>query len=124
MFPVPVALIIFNRPDLTKIVFDAIAKIKPNKLLVIADGPRSIEEHQKTEAARAVLSQITWDCELITNFSQINLGCRKRVSSGLDWVFSLVDKAIILEDDCLPNASFFYFCILAFIKKFFERLKK
>jgi hypothetical protein len=32
------------------------------------------------------------------------------MASGLNWVFSRVSEAIILEDDCLPSASFFRFC--------------
>ena len=46
----------------------------------------------------------------MTNYSDVNLGCKIRVSSGLDWVFSEVEEAIILEDDCLPHPSFFAFC--------------
>lgn len=105
-----VVFIIFNRPKQTEIVFEAIRKAKPKKLLVVADGPRFDEEVEKCKNARAVLQKIDWDCEVLTNFSDKNLGCGKRVSSGLDWVFSEVDEAIILEDDCLPAPSFFYFC--------------
>lgn len=106
----PVALIIFNRPDSTETVFKAIAQARPKKLLVIADGPRSPEEVEKCQKARAVIERVDWDCEVLTNFSEKNLGCRCRVASGLDWVFSEVEEAIILEDDCLPAPSFFYFC--------------
>lgn len=106
----PVAFIIFNRPDLTNIVFEAIRQAKPQKLLVIADGPRFPEEVEKCEKARAVIHQVDWECELLTNFSETNMGCKRRVSSGLDWVFSVVEEAIILEDDCLPAPSFFNFC--------------
>jgi hypothetical protein len=106
----PVALIIFNRPDLTEIVFEAIAQAKPKKLLVIADGPRFPEEAEKCQQARAVIEKVDWDCEVLTNFSEENLGCKQRVFSGLDWVFEQVEEAIILEDDCLPSPSFFYFC--------------
>lgn len=110
MLKTPVAFLIFNRPDLTSIVFDAIAQAKPKKLLVVADGPRFPEEAEKCREARAVIERINWDCEVLTNFSEINLGCKHRVSSGLDWIFSQVEEAIILEDDCLPAPSFFYFC--------------
>jgi hypothetical protein len=110
MLKTPVAFLIFNRPDLTSIVFDAIAQAKPKKLLVVADGPRFPEEAVKCRQARAVVERVDWDCEVLTNFSEINLGCKHRVSSGLDWVFSEVEEAIILEDDCLPAPSFFYFC--------------
>jgi hypothetical protein len=106
----PVAFIIFNRPDLTEQVFAAIAKAKPQKLLVIADGPRFPEEAENCKRARTVIDKVDWNCEVLTNFSKKNLGCKQRVSSGLAWVFSEVEEAIILEDDCLPSQSFFLYC--------------
>jgi hypothetical protein len=60
--------------------------------------------------ARSVIRQVNWDCEVVTNIADRNLGCRQRVVSGLNWVFSLVKEAIILEDDCVPNPSFFAYC--------------
>lgn len=107
---VPVALLIFNRPDLTEIVFQAIAKVKPAKLLVVADGPRSQEEAVKCQQARAVIEKLDWECDVLTRYSNENLGCGVCVSSGLDWVFREVEEAIILEDDILPSHSFFRFC--------------
>ncbi len=110
MLTTPVAFIIFNRPDLTQLIFEAIAKAQPRQVLVIADGPRFEEEKEKCEQTRAVIEQVDWECEVSTNFSEENLGCKRRVSSGIDWVFNRVEEAIILEDDCLPDPSFFYFC--------------
>ncbi|MCX5871008.1 MAG: glycosyltransferase family 2 protein [Deltaproteobacteria bacterium] len=108
----PVAFIIFNRPDTTKRVFAEIAKAKPPKLLVIADGPRANRsgEAEKCAATRAIINQVDWDCEVLTNFSDVNLGCKNRVACGIDWVFEQVPEAIILEDDCLPHPTFFRFC--------------
>jgi len=108
----PVAFLIFNRPDTTERVFAEIARAKPRKLLVVADGPRPDRpgEAEKCAAARAVIERVDWDCELLKNYSEVNLGCKVRVSSGLDWVFDTVEEAIILEDDCLPNLTFFRFC--------------
>lgn len=108
----PVAFIIFNRPDTTERVFEVIRQAKPPKLLVVADGPRSDrpDEAKKCAATRAVINHVDWNCEVLTNYSDANLGCKHRVASGLDWVFSLVEEAIILEDDCLPHDSFFRFC--------------
>ena len=110
-FETPVVLIIFNRPEQTRRVFDTLKNLKPKMLLIIADGPRDDVSRDKTLVAhcREIVSEVSWDCEVQTNFSATNLGCRSRVSSGLDWVFSLVDEAIILEDDCLPSTSFFTF---------------
>jgi hypothetical protein len=108
----PVAFIIFNRPDTTERVFAEIAKAKPPKLLVVSDGPRAGRqgEAEKVAATRAIIQRVDWDCEVLTNFSDVNLGCKKRVSSGIDWVFEQVEEAIILEDDCLPDPTFFRFC--------------
>ncbi len=112
MIKTPVAFIIFKRPDTTEKIFEAIREAKPPKLLVVADGARGDcpGEAEKCKAARAIIDRIDWDCELLTNYSEINLGCKQRVSSGLDWVFNNVEEAIILEDDCLPHPSFFRFC--------------
>jgi len=108
----PVAFLIFNRPDTTERVFDKISRARPTKLLVVGDGPREERpgEREKCAAVRAIVERVDWDCEVLTNYSEENLGCRRRISSGLDWVFGLVDEAIILEDDCLPHPSFFRFC--------------
>lgn len=108
----PVAFIIFNRPDTTRRVFAEIARARPPKLLVIADGPRTnrLGEAERCAQTRAVIDGVDWDCEVLINFSDVNLGCKRRVSSGIDWVFEQVEEAIILEDDCLPDPTFFRFC--------------
>lgn len=108
----PVAFLIFNRPECTERVFAEIARAKPRKLLVVADGPRPEKagEAGKCEQTRKIISSVDWDCEVLTNYSDVNLGCKRRVSSGLDWVFETVEEAIVLEDDCLPSPSFFPFC--------------
>jgi len=108
----PVAFIIFNRPDATERVFAEIARAKPPKLLVVADGARNTRygEAAKVASVRSIIKRIDWPCDVLTNFSDDNLGCKRRVSSGLDWVFEQVEEAIILEDDCLPHPSFFRFC--------------
>ena len=108
----PVAFIIFNRADTTERVFEAIAKARPPKLLVIGDGARDnrLGEADRVAATRAIIDRVDWECEVLTNFSERNLGCKRRVSSGIDWVFEQVEEAIILEDDCLPEPSFFRYC--------------
>jgi hypothetical protein len=108
----PVAFLIFNRPDTTEKVFAEIAKVRPTKLLVVADGPRVDRpgEIQKCIAARAIIDRLDWSCEVLKHYSETNLGCKKRVTSGLDWVFDHFEEAIILEDDCVPSPSFFRYC--------------
>ncbi len=108
----PVALFLFNRPDTTMRVLDVIRQVKPLKLLLIADGPRADHpgEAEQCATARAVVDQVDWECEVLKNYADANLGCRQRLASGLDWVFATVDEAIILEDDCLPHLTFFRYC--------------
>ena len=108
----PVALLVFNRPDVTAQVFARIAAEKPRRLLVVADGPRPDRPGEAALCAevRRIVTNVDWDCELLTDFADRNLGCGLRVSSGLDWVFRTVERAIVLEDDCLPSPDFFRFC--------------
>jgi len=108
----PVVFIIFNRPETTLRVFEEIRRARPTKLLVVADGPRTDRkgEEKLVAATRAIINQVDWPCEVLKNYSGTNLGCKKRVSSGINWVFDTVEEAIILEDDCLPDPSFFPFC--------------
>lgn len=109
---IPVALFVFNRPEETRRVFAEIEKAKPPKLFIVGDGPRTAktDDAEKVAAVREIVSKINWNCEVLTNFSDVNLGCKLRVASGIDWVFSQVEEVIFLEDDCLPDPTFFQFC--------------
>jgi len=112
IFEGAVALFIFKRPDTTRQVFEVVSSVRPAQLLLIADGPRQDRqgEAEACRQVREIVAQIDWPCEVFQNFSETNLGCQERIISGLDWIFSKVEEAIILEDDCLPDASFFPFC--------------
>jgi hypothetical protein len=105
-----IALCIFNRPDLTARVFDAVRQAQPQKLFLIADGPRNAGDERKCEQTRVVVQKVDWPCEVHRNYSDTNLGCGRRLPTGLDWVFGHVEDAIVLEDDCLPHPDFFPFC--------------
>lgn len=107
---IPAAFLIYRRPDVTRRVFAAIAAARPRRLYVIADGPRDESEAARCAATRAIIEEVDWPCEVFTNYAQTNLGLKRRVSSGLDWVFAHEEQAIILEDDCLPDPTFFRFC--------------
>jgi hypothetical protein len=108
----PVLLLVFNRPDTTKKVFDAIRLAKPSKLYVVADGPRQniSGESLKCSEVRKIVTLVDWDCKLITLFRNENLGCKYGVASGIDWFFKNEEEGVILEDDCLPTQEFFEFC--------------
>jgi hypothetical protein len=108
----PIVFLIFNRPSETFRVFDRIREVRPEKLLVVADGPRPSRpgEAALCRQTRAVLDRVDWPCQVLTNFAETNMGCGRRVASGLDWAFEQVEEAIILEDDCLPDPTFFPYC--------------
>lgn len=110
MLSTPVTLFIFNRPDLTEIVLNAVAEVKPKKLFVVADGPDREENEEKCRQSRAVIERVDWDCEVFKDYAEGNVGPKRKVPEGIDWVFSQVEDSIFLEDDVLPDPSFFYFC--------------
>ena len=112
MLKTPVCLIIFKRPETTKKVFEALRQVKPTQLLVVADGPRPDKpgELEKCQATRQIIETVDWKCQVFKNYADTNMGLKHRVASGLDWVFNTVEEAIILEDDCLPDPTFFQFC--------------
>ncbi len=107
----PIVFILFNRPQKTAETFAQIAKVKPTSLYLVADGPRPnhATDEVNCAAARAVVEQIDWECTVQRNYAEQNMGCKRRVASGLDWVFAQVEEAIILEDDILMDSSFFAF---------------
>ncbi len=107
-----ITFIIYNRPDKTKIIFESIKQIQPDKLFLIADGPNQnrSNDQEKCAAVRKIIEEINWPCEVYKNYAETNMGCKKRVVTGLNWVFEYVEDTIILEDDCLPDPSFYLYC--------------
>jgi hypothetical protein len=108
-----VVFLVFNRPELTRRVFERIRQARPSRLLVVCDGPRTDrpDDLDKVARVRQIIDDgVDWPCEVAKNYSEHNLGCRERPASGITWAFSLVEEAIFLEDDCLPDPSFFAYC--------------
>ena len=107
IFETPVVLIVYNRPEETYLVLKKILDVNPNKLLIIADGPKNQKDKLLTDEVRKIIRESCDESNMITNYADENMGTKKRIVSGLNWVFDQVNKAIILEDDCLPDTSFF-----------------
>jgi hypothetical protein len=101
---------IFNRPETTERVFAAVAAAKPPRLFVFADGPRSGADVERCERSRALVQRVDWDCDVQYNFAEENLGARRRFATGLNWAFGQASEMIVLEDDTLPDATYFPFC--------------
>ena len=109
MFKTPIVLIVFNRPNETRKVLKKIVEVNPKNVYVIADGPRDKFEITKTNEVRNIIDEELSQFNIIKNYSEKNLGTKKRIVSGLNWVFGQENEAIILEDDCLPDNSFFVY---------------
>jgi hypothetical protein len=118
VFNIQITIIIFNRPKETKALLDCLSEIKPKTLYVISDGPRPSqnEDISKVKATRDLINTIDWECNITKLYSDQNMGCMMRVSSGLSLVFDKEKYSIILEDDCIPNNSFFKFSAEMLIK--------
>lgn len=104
--------LVFNRPEVTARVFEAIRAARPPRLYVSADGPRAGRAGEAARCAevRRIATAVDWPCELKTLFRDTNLGCEHGVSSGIDWFFEHEPEGIILEDDVLPVSGFFDYC--------------
>ncbi len=111
-FDIPILLIVFNRPDKTQKLFDIIKKIKPKYLYVSCDGPRknNPEDIKLCAEVKKIFTAINWECNFNKLFSEKNKSCKINVIESINWLFSNQEKGIILEDDCIPDLTFFNFC--------------
>jgi hypothetical protein len=111
-FATPVVLFVFNRVDKLRRLLAVLCRVRPAVLLVVADGPRAghADDAARCKAVRALLERIAWPCVVHRHYAEVNLGCDRRIASGIDWVFGTVGEAIFLEDDLLPDPSFFPWC--------------
>lgn len=110
-FDTPILLVIFNRPEKVQRLIEVLKKIRPSRLFISADGPRSTHPEDKDlcESAKKISTSVDWDCEIKTNFHKENMGCAPHVSSAITWFFDNVNEGIIVEDDCIPHPDFFQF---------------
>lgn len=110
-FTVPVCIFLFRRSDTLPRIFEVLRKIKPAKLYLRSDEGRNPEEKNTVKKVRDLaLSLIDWDCEVIRDFASENRGVYKNIGLGAMEVFGKEETCIFLEDDNLPNESFFYYC--------------
>lgn len=109
---VPVLLMIFVRPEKLVQSFNAVKQARPRTLLIVSDGPRLTHPNDKklNDECKKIVLDIDWECEVLYKYSEVNQGMYVTAYEGLKWAFNLVDRLIFLEDDVVPNQSFFSFC--------------
>ncbi|MBP5351030.1 MAG: hypothetical protein J6Y56_03620 [Fibrobacterales bacterium] len=108
----PVAFFIFRRPETTERVWARIREAEPKRLYLCADAARPDREGEaeRVAAARRIVETVDWECDVHRIYADRNMGCRDRVVSGLNEIFQTEERVIVLEDDCLPDLSFFRYC--------------
>lgn len=112
-YSIPILLNTFNRPKETRRVLSAIRGVRPTVMYIHCDGPRADNDNDtvNVSAVRNILdAEIDWPCTIHKLYEEQNLGCGKGPAASISWFFSNVEKGIILEDDCIPNKDFFYYC--------------
>lgn len=108
---IPILFCFFCREDTAIMVFEQIQLARPKKLYLHSDGPRNPSEERRVASLRKhITQQIDWDCEIHTLFRENNLGCNCAITGAISWLFEQEEWGIILEDDCVPSASFFPYC--------------
>lgn len=110
--PTPVLLLVFNRPKHAHAILERVRQMQPPRLYIHADGPRADRSGEKelVMATRSILEQIDWPCAVKTLFRETNAGLRMGVAQAINWFFDHEPMGIVLEDDCLPDPSFFRYC--------------
>lgn len=105
----PVLLIAFNRPSLTKASLEMISKLKPDRLFFSVDGPRenSLDDSINIDLCKNLIQDLDWKCKIFTNFSNTNFGSGIWPYKSINWAFSHVEKLLIIEDDVLITEDFY-----------------
>ena len=108
----PVLVMGFNRPDHLAVLIDRLRVVQPQRLFVAIDGPRPTREGEadRVQRCRDLVATVDWPCDVRTLFQESNLGCGLGVTTAITWFFSQVERGIILEDDIIPDPSFFPYC--------------
>lgn len=110
-FNIPIIYIVYKRLDKTKESFQRIRDIQPSKLYIVADGAKNDDDLINVQSVRDYIdSHIDWPCKVERRYATKNMGLRYGIPSGISWAFEQEDRAIIIEDDVVPEISFFHFC--------------
>ena len=106
----PVLLIFFNRPNTLVKVFEQVRKAQPKDIILVQDGPRNDKDKELIMQCRSIVENVDWECNVVKEYSDVNLGCGVRPYTGIKKALTLFESVIILEDDCIPSESFFRYC--------------
>lgn len=109
-FDIPILLIVYNKPNEVERVLTTIIKTNPKKLYIASDKWQNDKEKENVLKVRKIISDTIKNRDCHVQYNDSNLGCKNGVVSAIDWLFQHEEYGIILEEDCLPDSSFFEFC--------------
>jgi len=114
-FGVPVVLFLFQRKEAALRVLQRIAAVRPKKLYLLGDQGRDEAERAHVAAVRAAVdayvdANFNYGCEIIRDYAAENRGVYRNIGEGALRVFEHEEQAVFLEDDNLPEVSFFWYC--------------
>ena len=112
MTETPIVFVTFNRPDSAARSFESIRKARPKTLFLVSDAARGdrVGEADLVERTRRIGEQVDWPCDVHRMYATENLGCARRISSAISKALEIVDRLIILEDDCIAHHDFYDYC--------------
>lgn len=104
----PVLVTFFNRPGLLRRVLESISNTPGVEVFFASDGPRNFEDRNNLEYCWELVDSYFPKTPVNRKLMRrTNLGCRRAMTENIAWFFDLVPYGVILEDDCLPNPTFF-----------------
>ena len=62
MSKIPVLLLIYNRPILTKKLLKKLSTIKPKKIFISSEGPKNKSEELLCDETKKLIKRINWNC--------------------------------------------------------------
>jgi len=118
---VPILLLLYKRPETTIHVINALKKVKAKLIYIAINVPpidKSHKDYQNYKKVLNIVNKINWKCELKIKKRKKHLNSYESYKKSVKWFFKNEKEGIILEDDTVPNQSFFSFC-----KKLLEKYR-
>ena len=109
---VPILVMAFSRPGHLQILLDRLRDVEPQSVYFAVDGARAekLHEDERVAQCRQMIEDIDWIPRKFTLFQDANLGCGRGVTTAITWFFDNEEAGIVLEDDIVPEPSFFPYC--------------
>jgi hypothetical protein len=108
-YELPILIIGYNRPEFIKSLLDIVSSWPFSKLYISIDGAKSPDDYKDVEEVQKLIVNHQISKNQNIRFIQENLGCRNHVLDSLQWFYSNEESGIVLEDDCLPDDSFYIY---------------